>query len=151
MEAKFAGDLESVLKISSQTKIRHYLQAIENNPTDLEAHQQAAIILARFGDRSEALKYLEKILATEPKNASALNNRGNICMIEGDYPAAQKSYLAASQSSPDDAEILVNLAKAYKISKEMKKAKEAFGKAQKLDSSVKNRYKALALELLNAL
>jgi hypothetical protein len=33
----------------------------------------------------------------------------------------------------------------------MKKAKESLLKAQKLDPSIQNKYKALALELLNAL
>jgi len=151
IEKKYPGDLLSVLKISSQTKIRHHLQAIAQNPADMNAHLQAAIVLARLGDRSEALKYFDKIVAAEPKNAAALNNRGNINMIEGDFAAAQKNYLSATLSNPEDAEIWVNLAKSYKAANNMKKAKEAFVKAQKLDPSIKNKYKALALELLNAL
>jgi len=127
------------------------MQAIAKNPADMNAQLQAAIVLARLGDRSEALKYFDKIVAAEPKNAAALNNRGNIFMIEGNYPAAQRNYLAATQSNPEDAEIWVNLAKSYKAMNNMKKAKESFSKAQKLDASIKNKYKALALELLNAL
>jgi tetratricopeptide (TPR) repeat protein len=117
----------------------------------MNAHLQVAIVLARLGDRAEALKYFDKIVAAEPKNAAALNNRGNIYMIEGDFAAAQKNYLAATLSNPEDAEIWVNLAKSYKSMNNMKKAKETFVKAQKLDTSIKNKYKALALELLNAL
>lgn len=151
IEKKFPGDIVSVLKISSQTKIRGYLQTIEKNPADMNAHLQVAIVLARLGDRAEALKYFDKIVAAEPKNAAALNNRGNIYMIEGDYAAAQRNYLAATLSNPEDAEIWVNLAKSYKVVNNMKKAKESFVKAQKLDATIKNKYKALALELLNAL
>ncbi|OYY47483.1 MAG: hypothetical protein B7Y56_01660 [Gallionellales bacterium 35-53-114] len=151
IDKKFPGDLVSVLKISSQTKIRNHLRAIEKNPADMDAHLQAAIVLARLGDSSEALKYFDKIVAVEPKNAAALNNRGNIFMLQGDYAAAQKNYLAATLSNPEDAEIWVNLAKSYKAVRNMKKAKESFVKASKLDPSVKNKYKALSLELLNAL
>jgi tetratricopeptide (TPR) repeat protein len=151
IETKFPGDLNSVLKISSQTKIRANLRAIEKNPADMEAHLQAAIVLARLGDRTESMKYLDKIIAAEPKNAAALNNRGNLLMMGEDYLAAQKSYLAATQAAPNDAEIWVNLAKSYKAMKNMKKAKEAFVSAQKIDASIKNKYKALGLELLNAL
>ena len=151
IEMKFPRDILSVLKISSQTKIRGNLQAIAKNPADMDAHLQAGIVLARLGDRSEAMKYFDKIIAAEPKNAAALNNRGNIFMLEGDYPAAQRNYVAATLSNPDDAEIWVNLAKSYKVVSNMKKAKESFVKAQKLDPSIKNKYKALALELLNAL
>lgn len=151
IEAKFPRDLNSVLKISSQTKIRAYLQAIKKNPADMDAHLQAAIVLARLGDRSESMKYIDKIVAVEPKNAAALNNRGNLFMMVEDYPAAQKNYLAATQAAPNDAEIWVNLAKSYKAVNNMKKAKESFVEAQKIDASIKNKYKALGLELLNAL
>ena len=151
MEKKFAGDLVSVLKISSQTKIRAYQQAIEKNPADMNAHLQAGIVLAKLGDRNEAAKYFDVIVTAEPKNAAAQNNRGNIFMIEEDYPAAQKNYIAATLSSPEDAELWVNLAKSYKAMSNMKKAKESFVKAQKVDGTIKNKYRALAQELLNAL
>ena len=151
IEKKFPGELLSVLKISSQTKTRSYLLAIEKNPADLESHLQMGIILARLGDRQEAMKYFDKVIAAEPKNSAALNNRGNLLMLEEKYPEAQKAYLAASQASPDDPLILVNLAKSYKVAKDTKKAKAAFIQAQKLDPSVKIKYKALSLELLNAL
>ena len=151
IESKFQGDLVSVLKISSQTKIRRYLQAIEKNPADMGAHLQAGIVLARFGDNSESMKYFDKIISVEPKNAAALNNRGNLYMFEGEYADAQQNYLAAAQSNPEDAEIWVNLAKAYKATNDKKKAKDAFVKAEKLDQSIRNKYKALALELLNAI
>jgi sugar lactone lactonase YvrE/fibronectin type 3 domain-containing protein len=151
IEKKFPGDFMSTLKISSQTKTRRYLQAIQKNPADMGAHLQMGIILAKIGDRKEAMKYFDKILSAEPKNAAALNNRGNIFMLDQKYPEAQKAYLAASQADPNDSYVWVNLAKSYKAVNDTKKAKAAFVKAQKLDPSVKEQYKALALELLNAL
>ena len=151
MEKKFSGDLNSVLKISSQTRIRNYLQLLQKNPADIEARLQAGIALAKLGDRSEAMKYFDKIISAEPKNAAALNNRGNLYLIEGDFSRAQKNYQAATLSSPEDAAIWVNLAKSYKAMKNKKQAKEAFARAQKLDETMKNQYKALALELLHAM
>ena len=151
IEKKFPGDYMSVLKISSRTKTRRYLQAIEKNPADMEAHLQMGIILAKIGDRNEAMKYFDKVLASEPKNAAALNNRGNVLMLNEKYAEAQKAYIAANLASPDDPYILVNLAKSYKAVNDTKKAKAAFVKAQKLDPSIKVKYKALALELLPSL
>jgi Flp pilus assembly protein TadD len=72
-------------------------------------------------------------------------------MLKEKYPEAQKAYLAASQVDSRDAYIWVNLAKSYKAVNDTKKAKAAFIKAQKLDMTVKEKYKALALELLNSL
>jgi hypothetical protein len=151
IEKKFPGDFISMLKISSQTKTRRYLQAIQKNPADMGAHLQMGIILAKIGDRKEAMKYFDKILSAEPKNAAALNNRGNIFMLDGKYPEAQKAYLAATQASPEDPYVWVNLAKSYKAVNNTKKAKAAFVKAQRLNPSVKEKYKAMALELLNSL
>ena len=150
-EKKFPGDQLSMLKISSQTKTRRYLQAIKKNPADMEAHLQVGIILAKVGDSKEAMKYFDKILSVQPKNAAALNNRGNLFMLDGRYLEAQKAYLAATQYSPEDPYVWVNLAKSYKAMNETKKAKNAFIRAQKLDPTIKEKYKAMALELLNAL
>lgn len=151
IEKKFPGEFLSVLKISSQTKTRRYLQAIAKNPNDMESHLQIGIILAKLGDRKEAMKYFDKVVAAEPRNAAAHNNRGNLLMIDEKYAEAQKSYLAATQYSANDADIWVNLAKSYKLVNNTKRAKEAFVQAEKLDSSVRKKYKALALELLNSL
>jgi Tetratricopeptide repeat len=151
IEKKFPADHMSVLKISSQTKTRRYLNEIKKNPSDVEAHLQMGIILAKAGDRAEAMKYFDKVLTLQPKNAAALNNRGNIFMIEDKHQDAQKAYLAATQAAPKDANVWVNLARAYKATNDIKKAKAAFVKAQSLDPAVKDEYRALALELLNAL
>jgi len=62
------------------------------------------------GDRKEALKYFDKVIAAEPKNAAAHNNRGNLFMMDEKYAEAQKSYLAATQYAANDPDIWVNLA-----------------------------------------
>jgi sugar lactone lactonase YvrE/fibronectin type 3 domain-containing protein len=151
IEKKFPGDFMSVLKISSRTKTRRYLQSIEKDPADMDAHLQMGIILAKVGDRAEAMKYFDVVIAADPKNAAALNNRGNVHMLNENFAEAQKDYHAASQTSPDDPYVWINLAKAYKATKDTKNAKAAFVKAQRLDPSMKIKYKALALELLPSL
>ncbi|MFN4352328.1 MAG: tetratricopeptide repeat protein [Hylemonella sp.] len=151
IERNFPGDLLSVLKISSQTMTRRYLQAIQKNPADMDAHLQTGIILARQGDRAEARKYFRKVVDNQPRNAAALNNLGNLHMLDSQYADAQKYYADAAKADPKDPEILVNLAQAYKAGKNVDKAKEAFTQAQKVDPAVANKYKALGLELLNAM
>lgn len=151
IERQFPGDLLSVLKISSQTLTRRYLQAIQKNPADTEAHLQVGIILARQGDRAESRKYFRKVVETQPRHAAALNNLGNLHMLDAQYTEAQKFYADASRADPKDAEILVNLAQAYKAGRNVDKAKEAFTQAQKVDPAMATKYKALGLELLNTL
>lgn len=151
IERAFPGDLLSVLKISSQTLTRRYLQAIQQNPADMDAHLQVGIILARQGDRAEARKYFRKIVDTQPRNAAALNNLANLYMLDAQYADAQKWYADAAKADPRDPEILVNLAQAYKAGKNPDKAKEAFLQAQRVDPAMATKYKALGLELMNAL
>ena len=151
IEKKFPSDHMSVLKISSQTKTRRYLNAIKKDPSDVDAHLQMGIILAKAGDREEAMKYFDVVLTLDPKNAAALNNRGNIFMIDDKHEEAQKVYLEATQITPKDANVWVNLARSYKATGDIKKAKAAFIKAQAIDPTVKDEHRALALELLNAL
>lgn len=151
VEKHYPNEFMSMLKISLQTKTRRYMQAIANDPTNVDAHLQLGIIMAKAGDMKEAMQYFDKVIVFDPKNAAALNNRGNLYMLQDRYKDAQKAYLAAAQASSDDAEIYVNLARAYKATKDTRKAKEAISKAQGLDPSVKKRYKALTLELMNTL
>lgn len=92
IESKFHNDHLSVLKISSQTKTRRYLTLLQQNPSDVDAHLQVGIILAKLGDRKEAMKYFDKAISLDPKNASAMNNRGNLLMIDDKYQEAQKAY-----------------------------------------------------------
>jgi DNA-binding beta-propeller fold protein YncE len=151
IEKKFPGNFSSILKINSQTKTRRYLQAIEKNPDDMDAYLQIGIILAKMGEHEEAMKYFDKVLKAQPKNAAAVNDRGNIFMLDRKYIEAQKAYTAATQLSPDDPYVWVNLAKSYMATKDTKRAKKAFVTAKRLDASVKEKYKTLSLELLNSI
>jgi sugar lactone lactonase YvrE/transglutaminase-like putative cysteine protease len=151
VDRAFPGDSSSVLKISSQTMTRRYVEAIKKNPADMDAHLQIGIILARSGDHDEAMKYFDKVIEAQPQDAAALNNKGNLYMLAGEYQNAQKFYLAASQADPQDAEVLVNLTRAYMATKNITEAKTAFERAQKLDASTADKHKALALELESTL
>ena len=141
----------SILKIGTQTKIRRYQQAIKMNTNDLDAHLQIGIIFAKAGDRKESMKYFNKIIEADPKNADALNNRGNLLIMDEKPKEAIISYLAATESDPKDPHLWINLAKTYKTLKQINKAKSAFIKAANLDPSIKKKYRVMALELLNTL
>jgi Tfp pilus assembly protein PilF len=147
VDKAFPGDSTAVLKISSQTKTRRYLQALQKNPDDVDAHLQIGIIMAKAGDSDEAMKHFDRILAAQPANAAALNGKGNLYMMQGEYRSAEKFYQSASRADPGDAEVLVNLTRACLAAGNLKEAKRAFAQAKKLDASVAQSHKALALEL----
>lgn len=151
IEKKFPNDFTSMLKISAQTKTRHYRQKIEKDATDADAYLQIGIILAKLGDRAESMKYFDKVLTLQPNNSAAMNNRGNLFMIEDKYTDAKAAYRDAAKASPNDPYIWINLVKACKAVNEIKEAKEALAKAQSLDPGIKKKYRALSLELSNTL
>lgn len=144
---KFPEDVKSIFEISANTKTRLYRQQLEKDPNDVESQLQIGIILAKLGDRKEAMKYFDKIVSLQPNNAAAFNNRGNLFMLDKKFADAQKAYRDASKASPEDPYIWINQVYAFKAVKKVKEAKEAFAKALSLDSGIKNKYKALALEL----
>ena len=90
-------------------------------------------------------------MENEPKNAAALNNLGNLHMMEGRNVDAQKMYADAAKADPKDAEVLINLANSYKAVNNVEKAKESFSRAQRIDPSMASKYKALGLELLSSI
>lgn len=77
-----------------------YLQAKNNEASANEA----AMLLANAGKYSEALKSLEQY-----KSAAALNNAGNIYLLQGDSVNAYKNYTAAITADGKDGGINLNL------------------------------------------
>jgi tetratricopeptide (TPR) repeat protein len=151
IDKKFPKEFSAMLKISADIKTRHYQEYIKKHPDDVDSRLQIGIILAKLGDRQEAMKYFDKVISMQPDNAAALNNRGNLFMIDDKYVEAQKAYSEAAKASPDDPYILINLVKTHKALNQTKEAKKAFEDAQNLDPSIKKKYKALSLELSNTL
>lgn len=147
IEARFPDQHATLLSIVSRTRMRRFTKAIEQNPQDLNAHLQAGIISARAGDTTEALNYFQTVLTADPINAMALNNRGNLMYMAEKYQEAINDYQAAARSDPKDASIWINLAKSYKALNDKKSAKAAFASAQKIDPTIKKRYRTLELEL----
>lgn len=148
IEARFPEQHSTLLRMVARTRMRSYLQTIEQNPQDMTAQLQAGIISARVGDTAAAANYFETVLAAEPGNAMALNNRGNLRYMAEKYQEAASDYESAAQADPQDAMILINLAKSYQALKSTEKAKAALVRAQELDPSLKKRYRTMAIEIL---
>lgn len=151
LEKRFPDDLGSVLKMTAQTRTRHYHQALQQNADDADAHLQVGIILARLGDHATARSHFNRIIERQPGHAAALNNLGNLHMMEQQFEEAARLYSVAASTDPKDAEVWINLAQAQKGAKNMTAARQSFEQAKKVNPAVASSYKALSLELGNAL
>jgi len=83
-------------------------------------------------DRSDffgVAEELNSVLGIDPKNVIALNNRGFINLwLADNINKAQQDFLQVSQARPDDMVSIYNLAQAYLLSGEPKKAVDQFGR-----------------------
>jgi tetratricopeptide (TPR) repeat protein len=147
IDKKLPEQFKSLQKIIALTKIRHYRHIINNEPNDADAHLQIGIIFADLGNNVDAMKYFDQTLGLQPGNAVAMNYRGNLFMLDNKFAEAKAAYRDAAKANPGDAEIWINLVKASIALKEIKQAKAAFAKAQKLNPEIKSKYKALLLQL----
>lgn len=69
--------------------------------------------LERKGNPQEALKYYNKALEQDPRYHKAYIRIGNLHLIQGELQLAIASYEEAYKLSPEDPEVLNNLANAY--------------------------------------
>lgn len=151
IEARFRDEFKTLRKIAVQLRGRKYLDALAEDPEDINALMQIAIIKARAGERQEAFKTILEVLNIDPRNAGALNNIGNIHFLEGRYEEARDAYKMAIDLEPQDALIWVNLARCCQWLHLLSEARDCFKKAHALNPSVSKRYRAMSLELLGTI
>ena len=151
IESRFRDEFKTLQKIAVQLRGRKYLDALAEEPEDINALMQIAIIKARAGERQDAFKTLLEVLNLDPRNAGALNNIGNIHFLEGRYEEARDAYKMAVDLEPQDALIWVNLARCCQWLNLLSEARDCFKKAHALNPGVSKRYRAMSLELLGTI
>lgn len=114
----------------------YYQGLIKDDGKDIDSRLQLGLVELQAGKKDAAIEEFNKILAVEPKNASALTNLGNVAFLAGENEAAATQYLKASEAEPDDADIWLNLFKTELRLKNKDKAREYGQKAVALDKSL---------------
>jgi Tfp pilus assembly protein PilF len=135
-------------KMNLSHRTKRYVKALKENPEDVDAMHQIAIIYAQAGQPEDAVKLFEKAMTIRPRDAALVNDVGNVYFLEGDYANACQFYDAASKFDSADAHILVNLARCYMKLDKKEEARKAFGEAYLLEPEVSKLYRAMALDLL---
>ena len=91
---------------------------VRNNPMSPGAHYNLGTLYRENGDLPSARLAWEKTLEIDPKYADALTQMGTLAAIQGDFPTAERYYLAALEapqgvSDPDKSMAHYNLGKIY--------------------------------------
>ncbi|KGE72403.1 tetratricopeptide repeat protein [Spirochaeta lutea] len=98
------------------------LEALYENPDDLQAITYAGILYTETGRFEEARKALEYVLARDPRNPDAWEAQGVIHFRRGQIYEAKNAFIAALKSFPRMASAFRNLGVLYRHVGDQKKS-----------------------------
>jgi tetratricopeptide (TPR) repeat protein len=104
-----------------------------------------AVLYARYGRLTEARSELENLLDEHPGYAPAIANLGNICFLEGETEEAVNYFERALALEPDNASILVALARASHQLENYGTAQRAYDRVKELEPALAAEYSYLEL------
>lgn len=147
IEAKYRGELDALARQRLTNLSAEYLDALKKNPNDQNALGQLGILYGENGLYAEALVQFQKMLALDKSNAVALNNIGNINLLQERLEDAKQAYESALKLAPGEPGIMVNLARVLFQTGKQEEAKKLFQEATAIDPRVLRQYGDLAASL----
>jgi len=109
--------------------LRKFQIHIDKHPENPMAHYGYALILARTGNRKDAVAYLKTALEKKAFDPNILRDLGRIYFLDGLYPEALNSLKGAAGMAPDDPETFFFIGRTQI---ELGKLKEAISTFEKL-------------------
>ncbi len=147
IEAKYPGEVETLIQQRLELLAGVHLAALKKNPKDTQALGRLGILYGEHGKYQEALEQFQKLLALDQQNALALNNSGNVYFLQERLDDARQAYEAALAIEPADTGILVNLSRVLLRGGKKDLARKRFLEAMNMDPRVGRRQAGLAAEL----
>jgi Flp pilus assembly protein TadD len=122
---------------------------VANNPKNVAARLQIAILYARYGLYEDAELAFEALGELAPDNAAVMTNQGNLNFLQQDFAAAISAYSRAAALDSEDGGIWINLSMAQFKSGDLQQARNSYQNAVQLDASLKDEYSAYSKLLSN--
>jgi len=126
-----------------------YQTMVANNPENVAARLQIAILYARYGLYEDADLAFEALSELAPDNSAVKANQGNLSFLQEDFKSAIQSYTRAIELDDEDGGIWVNLSMAQFKSGDLKQARNSYQKALQLNASLEDEYSAYSKLLSN--
>lgn len=111
------------------TALRKFQIYTDKHPESPMAHYGYALILARTGNRKDAIAHLKTALEKKAFDPNILRDLGRIYFLDGRYPEALNSLKGAASMAPDDPETLFFIGRTQI---ELGRLKEAISTFEKL-------------------
>jgi tetratricopeptide (TPR) repeat protein len=126
-----------------------YQTMVANNPKNVAARLQIAILYARYGLYEDADLAFEALSELAPDNAAVMANQGNLSFLQQDFTSAIQRYTRAIELDSADGGIWINLSMAHFKTGDLKQARDSYQNALQLNASLKDEYSAYSKLLSN--
>jgi len=134
--------LNVLLVKSIDRLILPYQTMVANDPGNISARLQIAILYARFGLYQDAEIAFEALEELAPENSAVKSNQGNLFFLQKEYNRAIYYYTQAARLDSEDGGIWINLSMAQYKAGDLKQARSSYQKAVQLNASLKKEYEA---------
>jgi predicted Zn-dependent protease len=134
--------LDVLLVKSIDRLLLPYQTMVANDPGNISARLQIAILYARFGLYQDAEIAFEALEELAPENSAVKSNQGNLFFLQKEYTKSIYYYTQAARLDSEDGGIWINLSMAQYKAGDLKQARSSYQKAVQLNASLKNEYEA---------
>ncbi len=126
-----------------------YQTMVANDPENVPARLQIAILYARYGLYEDAELAFESLNEIAPDNSSVMTNQGNLYFLQEAFKSAVQHYQRAIELDNGDGGIWINLSMAQFKSGDLQQARNSYQNAVQINASLKDEYSAYSKLLSN--
>ncbi|MDH3630508.1 MAG: tetratricopeptide repeat protein [Gammaproteobacteria bacterium] len=119
-----------------------YKTMVANDPGNIRARLQIAILYARFGLYQDAELEFVALNELAPDDSAVKSNQGNLYFLQKEYNKAIEFYSRATELDNEDGGIWINLSMAQYRAGDLKQAKISYRRALQLNSDLEKEYDA---------
>ena len=142
--SRYVAEVGKFIKREIYPQESRLLREIEHRPEDLSLANRLGILYARYGLDDKARSEFDKVL--EKKDyLPTLVNMGNLYYLNGEMKKAQEYYKRAQAISPNNAKVLLSVARVDHELENYGMAREAYNKLKEVDPSLAERFAYLGL------
>ncbi len=121
-----------------------FVAMVANDPDNVAARLQIAILYSRYGLYEDAEIAFEALKELAPDDSAVRTNLGNLYFLQQNYSGAIEQYRLATELDGDDGGIWINLAMAQYRLGDVEKARNNYIKAVQLNANLGTRYDAFS-------
>ena len=126
-----------------------YRSMVVNNPENIAARLQIAILYARYGLYEDAELAFQALSELAPESAAVRTNQGNLEFLRQNFDAAIQQYRQAIRLDDEDGGIWINLSMAQFKAGDLQQARNSYQNALQIDASLRDEYSAYSKLLSN--